>query len=83
MSVAVLTVLFLVGWPRLRSTSIHYDLIQLRAEVKDLRRTERELNLELDVVRSPTVLAEQARRAGLVPPTASDMVTVGHIGGDR
>lgn len=83
MSVAVLTVLFLVGWPRLRNTSVHYDLIQLRAEVKELRRTERELSLELDVVRSPTGLAEQARRAGLVPPTASDMVTAGNIGADR
>ncbi len=83
MSVVVLAALFLVGFPRLRNTSIHYDLIQLRAEVKELQRTERELNLQLDVIRSPTSLAEKALRAGLVPPAASDMVTVGEIGGDQ
>ena len=82
-SVAVLSVLFLIGWPRLRSTSIHYDLITLRSEVKELQRTEREMMLELDVVRSPTSLAEHARHVGLVPPTAADMVTEGHAGGSQ
>lgn len=81
MSVAVLTVLFLIGWPRLRNTSIQYDLITLRAEVKELQRTEREMRLELDVVRSPATLAEHARHLGLVPPTAADMVAEGHTGG--
>ena len=80
MSAVVLIALFLVGWPRLRNTSIHYDLIQLRAEVGELQRIERELELQLEVVRSPIRLAEEARRAGLVPPTAADMVTAGEIG---
>ena len=36
MSVLVVATLALVGWPRLRSTSIHYELIRLRAEVEEL-----------------------------------------------
>jgi hypothetical protein len=80
MSVCILITLFLVGWPRLRNTSIHYDLIQLRAEVSELRRIERELNLQLEMVRSPGRLAEEAHRAGLVPPAVTDMVTVGENG---
>jgi len=74
MSGVVLVALFLVGWPRLENTSIHYDLIQLRAEVAELERRERELSLELEVVRNPARLVEHALQAGLVPPAASDLV---------
>ena len=58
----------LVGWPRLRSTSIHYELIRLRAQVADLERRERLLELELEKERSPDRLAERARAIGLTPP---------------
>lgn len=74
MSAVVLTALFLVGWPRLRSTTINYDLIRLRSEVNELERSEHELRLELEMVRSPGALAEQARQVGLVPPTPVDLV---------
>lgn len=75
MSAVVLTALFLVGWPRLRRTTINYDLIELRSQVKELERREHELRLELELVRSPGILAEQARQGGLVPPTPVDLVT--------
>jgi hypothetical protein len=77
MSTVVLIALFLVGWPRLENTSIHYDLIQLRAEVAELTRQERALSLELEVVRNPARLVDDARSVGLVPPTAHDVAGVG------
>lgn len=64
----VLGILLLVGWPRLRSTSLHYDLILLRAEVLELEQRERSLALELECERSPVTLASRARDLGLVPP---------------
>lgn len=64
----VLGVLLLVGWPRLRSTSLHYDLIQLRAEVVELEQRERSLALQLECERSPLILTERALALGLVPP---------------
>jgi len=59
--------LFLVGWPRLHSTTIHYDLIRLRAEVAELERREHAVRLELEVERSPARLAQRAEQLGLVP----------------
>ena len=66
-SAMVVLALALVGWPRLKSTSIHYELIRLRAEVEELERRERALRLELERERSPERLAERARALGLVP----------------
>jgi hypothetical protein len=71
-----------VGWPRLENTSIHYDLIQLRADVEELERRERTLRLELELFRNPTELAAEARAAGLVPPTSLDVVSAAQ-GGPR
>ena len=67
MSALVVLALGLVGWPRLKSTSIHYDLIRLRAQVRELEQHERVLMLELESERSPQRLAERARALGLVP----------------
>ena len=83
MSAVVLSALFLVGWPRLRSTTIHYDLIKLRSEVSELERREHELTLELELVRNPASLAERARRVGLVPPAPEDLRDASHPGGRR
>ncbi len=66
-SVMVVLALGLVGWPRLRSTSIHYELIRLRAQVAQLEHRERLLVLELEHERSPDRLAERAREIGLEP----------------
>jgi len=66
-SALVILALGLVGWPRLKSTSIHYELIGLRAEVRELERRERGLMLELEGERNPQRLAERARALGLVP----------------
>ena len=66
-SAMVMVALALVGWPRLRSTSIHYELIRLRAEVEELEQRERALRLELERERSPERLAARARELGMVP----------------
>lgn len=65
-SAMVVLALGLVGWPRLRSTTIHYDLIRLRADVQDLERRERKLRLELEEERSPQRLAARAAELGMV-----------------
>lgn len=67
MSALVVSALGLVGWPRLKSTSIHYDLIRLRAQVRELEQRERLLLLELERERNPQRLAKRARDLGLVP----------------
>jgi hypothetical protein len=66
-SAVVVMALALVGWPRLKSTSIHYELIRLRAQVEALEQRERSLRLELEYERSPDRLAERAGALGLVP----------------
>ena len=66
-SVMVVLALALVGWPRLKSTSIHYELIRLRAQVAELEQRERNLRLELEHERSPERLAARARELGMVP----------------
>ena len=66
-SVLVVLALALVGWPRLKSTSIHYELIRLRAQVAELEQQERNLFLELEHERSPERLAARAHELGMVP----------------
>ncbi len=68
----LLVVLFLVGWPRLRSTTIHYDLIRLRGEVTELRRHERSLELSLEEARSPARLMARGEALGLEPPQPAE-----------
>lgn len=68
LAVFVVGALGLVGWPRLKITSIHYDLIRLRTEVDELKTREHALRIELEYRRSPQVLALQAADLGLVPP---------------
>ena len=72
LAVLVVGVLGLVGWPRLKVTTIHYDLIRLRAEVEQLQSRERALRLELEYRRSPRELAARAAELGLVPPEIAD-----------
>jgi len=75
LAVLVVGTLGLVGWPRLKITSTHYDLIRLRAEVDQLESRERALRLELEYERSPRVLALRAAELGLMPPeTAVELV---------
>jgi hypothetical protein len=83
LSVLVLGVLGLVGWPRLKITSIHYDLIRLRAEVGRLELRERALRLELERQRSPGVLSIRAVELGLVAPSPADgdAIVVRGVGG--
>ena len=80
MSAVVLVALFLVGWPRLQRTSIHYDLIQLRAEVRELERRESELRLLVEQERNPARLAERAGSAGLAPATPEAMTADRSVG---
>lgn len=69
----ILATLIAVGWPRLRSTSIHYQLIGLRTEVRELEREQRRLMIELERRRTPAVLAGEARALGLAPPDPAVM----------
>ena len=73
LAVLVVGVLGLVGWPRLKITSIHYDLIRLRAEVEQLQSRQRALSLELEYQRSPRILAARAGELGLVPPDSGSL----------
>ena len=72
LATAVVVVLMLVGWPRLESTSVHYDVLRLRAEVVVLEERARRLDLELETLRAPRTLSERARELGLTPPTDAD-----------
>jgi hypothetical protein len=66
LALVMLFVLSIIGWPRLRSTSIHYDLTRLRAEVQELQQHEHRLEVALECERAPARLAEQAAALGLV-----------------
>jgi hypothetical protein len=59
---------FSVGWPRLKATTVHYDLVQMRKEVESLRQLQRRLAIEVERERGPARLAERARELGLQPP---------------
>jgi hypothetical protein len=83
LAVLMVGVLGLVGWPRLRITSIHYDLIRLRAEVGELTLRERALRLDLELRRSPVELAARAAELGLVPSESEAATKPGHDGSDR
>lgn len=83
LAVLVVGVLGLVGWPRLKITSTHYDLIRLRAEVDQLESRERALRLELEYQRSPRVLALRAAELGLMPAeAAAEVEVVASVEGD-
>lgn len=71
----LLAVLFLVGWPRLRSTTLHYSLIRLRSEVGELKRHERALELELEEARAPAQLMARGEALGLAPPNPEGSAT--------
>ncbi len=68
LALVVALVLALVGWPRLESMALHYDLLRLRGQVEELERHQRELEAELEAERNPVRLARRAREIGLVPP---------------
>ena len=80
-AVLVVGALGLVGLPRLKITSIHYDLIRLRAEVDQLESRERVLRLDLEYQRSPRVLAARAAELGLVPSEKSGQTPLPENGG--
>ena len=63
--------LALIGWPRLQSVSLHYDLVRLRGEVERLEYQTRELEARLGQLRAPEALGRQASILGLTPPTLS------------
>ena len=73
----VAAALALIGWPRLRDVSLHYDLVRLRAQVEDLSHLEQQLEAELERLRSPEALAEQALAMGLSPADPSAISKAG------
>ncbi len=72
-AVLVGAMLFLIGWPRLQTTSINYNVIQLRTEVARLTRQERALEIEVQEQMRPGRLAKQARELGLQPAGAAQI----------
>lgn len=72
LSATLTLALALIGWPRLQSISIHYDLVELRGEVEILEYRALDLEAHLHALRAPEVLAEQAERSGLVPPAVAN-----------
>jgi len=77
------TVMFAVGWPRLKATSIHYDIVRLRAHVGELERRERALEAELAALRDPSQLGKRARAMGLAPPAADSVHLLAVTGEER
>ncbi len=75
--VAVAGMLLVVGWPRLETIAVHYDLIRLRAEVTVLQRREKALTVRLEKERNPVSLARRATRLGLQPPRTTQIRTLG------
>ncbi len=67
-SAVVMGVLFLVGWPRLKTTAIHYELTEIREQISSLHEEETALRVRLEQQRSPDTLARKAEELGLVPP---------------
>ncbi len=70
-SLALALTLAMIGWPRLQSVSIHYDLVRLRSDVEILEHQARDLEARMHELRAPESLTLEAGRLGLVPPTAS------------
>lgn len=80
-SLALALTLALIGWPRLQSVSIHYDLVSLRSEVETLQHQARNLEAEMQKFRAPGALAVEAGRLGLAPPVADAVSS--DLGGSR
>ena len=74
-SLLLVAALALVGWPRLRGISLHYELVRVRAEVEALRYRERQLEVEVERLRSPCSLSERAAELGLAPPAPAVLAT--------
>ena len=67
--------LALIGWPRLQSVSLHYDLVRLRTDVEILQHQARDLEAAMERLRAPATLALEADRLGLAPPGPSAFTT--------
>ena len=80
-SILVLLALGLVGWPRLRGTTVNYDLIHLRQEVAELEVVEKRLCADLEFERSPARLAERATELGLAPAASAVLWTDQELSG--
>ena len=71
--------LLAVGWPRLQTIAVHYDLVRLRVEVAALERQERVLSVQLERRRNPAALGRAARALGLGPPSPEQI----HVPGEE
>lgn len=80
-SAVVMGVLFLVGWPRLKTTAIHYELTEIRERISTLHEKETALRVRLEQHRSPQTLAAKADELGLGPPEQISRQTAGEDAG--
>lgn len=78
-SLLFVAALAVVGWPRLRGISLHYELVRARAEVENLRHRERQLVVAVEKLRAPNNLADRAAELGLAPPPPSAVVIAAEV----
>lgn len=79
LSLALGLTLGLIGWPRLQSVSLHYDLVRLRTEVESLQIQARDLEAQMEQLRAPQTLGRQATALGLAQHEVS-MIRANDVG---
>ncbi len=79
LSLALGLTLGLIGWPRLQSVSLHYDLVRLRTEVESLQIQARDLEAQMERLRAPQTLGRQATALGLAQYEVS-MIRANDVG---
>lgn len=69
LSVALVGALALIGWPRLRALTLHYEIAGLRTEVETLERQVDEAEGQVQALTAPEALETAALATGLGVPT--------------
>lgn len=77
LSMVLVLTLGLIGWPRLQSVSLHYDLVRLRTEVENLQYQAQDLEANMERLRSPETLSQQAVVLGLTQPDSAMITSEG------
>lgn len=75
LSMVLVLTLGLIGWPRLQSVSLHYDLVRLRTEVENLQYQAQDLEADMERLRAPETLSRKAVALGLTQPEPSMIIS--------
>lgn len=68
--------MLIFAWSRMQCRQYEYWMVEVLTRQKALRERHDNLNIELATVRTPARLESQARRLGMIRPTASQTVHV-------